>query len=201
MKTIKNIKKSILIVALMTASLSYANTTSSLIVKKELKRTALVLENVKEGQLISIKDDSGLILFKETIKSSGTYTKGFDLTALPDGNYFFELDGDVEIKTIPFTVKSNEVNFDKTKETIIFKPVTRLKGDYIYVTKLALDLEPLKIDLYYQGASGNYELLNSEKIGGTEIISRVYKISSTHKGNYKIVCNTGAKKFTNYINY
>jgi hypothetical protein len=201
MKTIKNIKKSILMVALMTASLSYANTSSALIVKKDLKRTALVLENVKKGELISIKDDNGLVLYKESIKSSGTYSRGFDLTALPNGDYFFELDGDVQITTIPFIVESSEVTFDKTKETIIFKPVTRLKEDKILVSKLALDLEPLKIDLYYKGNDGTYELINSETIKNTQTINRIYKLSSHANGSYKVVYHTNRKEFTDYINF
>jgi len=201
MKTIRNLKKSILMVALMTASLSYANDTSSFKVKKDIKKTALILEHVKKGELITIKDNSGLILYKEIIKSSGTYSKGFDLTALPDGNYFFELDGDVEIKTIPFLVKANQVVFDKTKETILFKPTTRLKGNLIFVSKLARDFEPLIIDLYYKGISGSYELINSETIENTTVIGRIYKLSDAYRGNYKIVYNTSGKEFAEYINF
>jgi len=201
MKTIKDLKKSILMVALMTASLSYANNTSSFIVTKDIKKTALILEHVKKGELISIKNNSGLILYKEIIKSSGTYSKGFDLTELPDGNYFFELDGDVEIKTIPFLVKANNVVFDRTKETILFKPTARLKGNLILVSKLALDFEPLKIDLYYKGISGSFELINSETIDNTKFIERIYKLSDDYKGNYKIVYNTSGKEFTEYINF
>jgi hypothetical protein len=201
MKTIKNIKKSILMVALMTTSLSYANAPTTLIVKKDLKRTALVLENVKKGELISIKDNSGITLYKEFIKSSGTYSRGFDLTALPNGDYFFELDGDVEIKTIPFIVESSKVIFDNSKKTIIFKPLTRLKEDKIIVSKLALDLEPLKIDLYYKGNDGTYELLNSETIKNTRTINRVYKLSSKAKGNYKVEYRSNGKEFTDYINF
>ncbi|TVZ26884.1 hypothetical protein JM83_1880 [Gillisia sp. Hel_I_86] len=201
MKTIKNLNKSILMVALMTASLSYASNTSTLMGMKDIKITALILEHVKEGELISIKDNSGLILYKEIVQNSGTYSKEFDLTALPDGNYFFEIDGDVKIKTIPFIVRAKNVVFDKTKETIFIKPTTRLKGNLILVSKLALDLEPLKIDVYYKGISESYELLNSETIDNTKVIERIYKLSDAYKGNYKIVYHSSGKEFTEFIDF
>ena len=122
--TIKTIKKSLLVVSVFTAALGNATEISSTI-KEDLKETALTLKNVKKGDLISIKDYSGIVLYKELINFSGTYRKGFDLTALPNGDYFFEVDKDLEVKTIPFTVQSNKVVFNKEAEVITYKPYVR----------------------------------------------------------------------------
>jgi hypothetical protein len=201
MKTIKNLKKSILLVALTAASLGYANETTPLVFKKDLIKTSLVLKHVNVGELISIKDNSGLILYKEIIKNSETYSKGFDLTALPDGNYFFELDGNVEIKTIPFIVKSNHVVFDNTKETSVYKPVTELDENLLLISKSSDNLDSMKIELYYEGYSGNFELINSETIENTKFIKRIYRLSDNKKGKYKIVYYTSDKEFTKHINF
>lgn len=89
---IKNSKKFFLSAAILIATLGYANTIEESMVNKEAALTALTLANVKKGNSLSIKDQNGIIVYKELIAKSGNYTKGFDLTALPDGNYFFELD-------------------------------------------------------------------------------------------------------------
>lgn len=197
MKTvIKTIKKVLLVVTVFTAMLGNANEVSTLTIKEDLKKTALTINNVKVGDLLTIKDYNGITLYKELISFSGTYKKGFDLTALPNGNYFFEVSKDLEIKTIPFTVKSNEVVFNKEAEVIIFKPFVRQKGDLVLVSKLAPNLEALKIDIFSE-VNGYSELIHSEKVEDTQAIERVYKLQ---KGSYKIVFNSNDKEFTKFIN-
>ncbi|WP_299548090.1 hypothetical protein [Seonamhaeicola sp.] len=187
-----NTKKGILMVAMAATVMGYAAERTSII--KDAKRTALTLNNVKEGNLLSIKDLNGLTLYKELIEKSGIYTKGFDLTALPDGDYFFELEKDVEIKTIPFSVTKNKVTFNKEEETLYHKPVAIVKDGMVYITKLAPDYEPLTISVY---GTNNGELLYTETIKGTMAIERAYKLEA---GNYRIVFHSNNKDFTKFIN-
>jgi hypothetical protein len=198
-KVIEHTKKGILMVAMVAASLSFANEgTPFFEIKNDSKRTSLTLANVKEGNQLSIKDNNGIVLYKELIQKSGIYTKGFDLTALPNGAYIFELDGDVEIKTIPFTVDSNSVVFNKAMEKSIFKPVIRVKGDLVFISKLTLNNEPLKINVYYDKA-GNSELMLSETIKNPKCIERVYKLTGLKGGNYTLVFSTEGREFVNKI--
>jgi hypothetical protein len=199
--TINITKKGILMVALLATVMGFAKE-ASFTIKNEADRTSLALLNVKKGNLLTIKDTNGVVLFKESIKISGTYTKGFDLTSLPDGSYFFELDKEVEIRTIPFIVKSNAVVFEKEKVIVSFKPIIRIDDDMIYISKLALDLEPLKIKLYHEDASylsTNYELIYSEEIKDIQTIERVYKIDKTVPGNYKIILISEGRKFVEHF--
>ena len=190
-------------VALFATVISFAKEVSFNIVN-EAGRTSLAILNVKQGNLLSIKDNNGVILYKETIERSGTYTKGFDLTSLPDGAYFFELDKDVEIRTIPFTVKSNIVEFNKEETVVSFKPVLRIKDNRLLITKLALGLEPLKIKLYYEttnyGSSSSFDLIHSEEIKGTKTIERAYKLDKNATGHYKIVFISEGREFVEYFN-
>ena len=195
-KVIKTIQKSLLAVAVFTVIIGNANEISTLSNKEEFKKTALTLNNVKAGDLLTIKDYSGVTLYKELINFSGTYKKGFDLTALHNGNYFFEVDKDLEIRTIPFIVKSNQVVFNKAAEVITFKPFVRQKNDLILISKLATNLEPLKIEIYSKN-NEDFELAYSEEIEGEQIIERTYKLK---KGNYKIIFNSDNKEFTKFIN-
>ena len=199
---IKNTKKGILMATMFATLLSFANEAPFYTIKKDAERTSLTLNDVKQGNLLSIKDENGIIVYKELIEKSGMYTKEFDLTTLPDGAYNFELDKDLEINTIPFTVYSNEVTFKKELEKTIFKPYARVKGDVVYVTKLALNEEPLKVDIYFtsfDGFSSKSELTYSENIQNTKLINRVYRLASLDKGNYKIVFKTDGRVFTKQI--
>ena len=195
---IKHLKKGILLVTMLTTIYSFANESSYYSIKNDTKKTSLTLNNVKKGNILSIIDINGIILYKEVIENSGIYSKGFDLTYLPDGFYTFELDKDLEIKTIPFTVNYNNVVFNKKEEKTIFKPYTRVKDDFVYISKLALNNDPLKIEIYFLN-DYDYELVYTEKVINTKNIEKTYKLTGLKKGDYKIVIETEGKTFTKNI--
>ena len=59
---------------------------------KNLVKTSLVAIGLMISlSTLSIVDMQGLALYKEAIEQNGFYSKGFDLTTLPKGDYFFEL--------------------------------------------------------------------------------------------------------------
>ncbi|AJR02793.1 hypothetical protein [Siansivirga zeaxanthinifaciens] len=192
---ISTIKKGSLVVAVLTSLIGNAKETTLLKDKMLIEKTALTLNNVKAGNVLTIKDLDGIILYKELIKMSGTYKKGFDLTALPNGDYFFEVDKDLEIQTIPFTVTNNIVFLNKDKETTTFKPYVKKVNDLVYVTKLAPKKEAMTISIY--SYNNSEELIHTEKVEGTQTIEKVYKLQ---KGDYRIVFKTEDKEFTEFIN-
>lgn len=182
-------------VALLATVTGFANDADGLI-KRDAGKTSLVLENVKEGNLLSIKDSYGIILYKESIEVDGIYKKGFDLTELPDGDYVFELEKDLEIKTIPFTVVLNAVSFNKKDEATYFKPFIKQEKDLVFLTKLNLNLEATTIKVYAI-FNGEYKLRHSEKIENIQVIEKVFQLE---KGNYKIEINSDNKEYTAFIN-
>ena len=196
------IKKSIVLVVLFTTLLGNANEISSLRNLNDEKTTMLTLQNVKQGNQLFIKDVFGLVLYKEAIQNSGEFVKGFDLTSLPDGDYYFELDRDLEIKTIPFKISLNKVEFNKEKETTIYKPYIKIKDNYIYVSKLSLNKQPLEVNIYYDyNDYSSYELIHSDSIENTMNIQRAYKLSGNEKGNYKLVLKTEGRSFIENLKF
>lgn len=191
LKTLNISKKLILSVAFCVTLAGHADN-----VDRDVIKTALTINNVKAGNLLSIIDSNGLTLYKEAIEATGTYKKGFDLTALPNGSYSFEVNKDFEINTIPFTVSNSEVVFNKEKEVTIFKPYIREKNDMLYISKLAPKYASLTIDIY-ANYDGVFEIINSDKIENTQIIEKVYKLE---KGNYKIILTSDNKEYTKFIN-
>ncbi|WP_248724682.1 hypothetical protein [Seonamhaeicola sp. ML3] len=194
---LSNTKKVILMVATMATVMGYANEISFINYESDLRSASLTIENVKQGNLLSIKDVKGVTLYKEVIEQNGLYNKDFDLSSFKDGSYILELEKDMEINTIPFTVALNEVSFNKEEETTVYKPYVRESDGLILVTKLALEKEPLYVKVYgiYDGDT---ELLFSETIKGTQAIERAYKLE---EGSYKIVIRSNNKDFTKFINY
>lgn len=197
-KVIRKINKSILVVSLISASFSYAKNPYSLSLTKVLNKTSTTVESVKERELLTIKDINGSIIYKEEVRKSMIYPKGFDISSLPDGGYFFELENDKEIKTIPFKVDSNQVVFNYEKETTINKPDVFLKKNFIHVNKLAKNEEPIALSIYYVG-NNRGTLVFAETIKNTKAIKKTYKIMRPSSGTYIVVINTDNKTYYKYF--
>ena len=106
-----------------------------------------------------------------------------------------QLEKDLEIKSFPFTVTAKKVIFNEN-ETTIYKPFVSFKNNFIYVSKLALNNEPLDVKIYYQDGT---ELIYSENIKDTKVIEKVYKLALNAKGNYKIVLSSNGREYYEYV--
>ncbi|KJD36853.1 hypothetical protein PW52_04275 [Tamlana sedimentorum] len=195
---IKNTKKGFLMVTMFATLLSFANESANLPVVKDAKKTILTLEGVKAGNLLTILDTNGVVLYEEQITETGNYQKAFDFSKLPNGEYVFELNKDVEVSTIPFQVNNKEVVFNNKLETVIHKPIVRTSKDLVFINKLSLDKAPLQIEVF-SGSEGSFELIHTETIENTELIERVFKLKSSSNVNYKFVFTTNGKTFTKVI--
>ena len=198
----KEVKKGILLVTMLATMLSNASKPEMAEKNFKIENTTLSINNVKQGQQLIIKDSNGIVLYKEMIDRSGVYKKGFDLTSLPNGEYYFELDKDTEVQVIPFKVAMNKVEFLKEKETKFFKPVIRLKDNKILLSRLSFNQKPLEVKIYYEDNSyysSDYLLLHTEKFKDTKVIERVYELDKSKKGSYKVVVKTEGREFTESI--
>jgi hypothetical protein len=194
----KIIRNGVMMAALLATTLNYANATNDTLIGTEKDKTIITLDNVKEGNQLLIKDSNGLTIYRENIKSNGQYEKGFDLTSLPNGDYYFELIKDLEIRTMPFNVLNTVVVFDKEKEVVIYKPTVRLKNNSLMISRLSLAKEPLELKIYYDnknGSSGFDELIYSEEFEGMTIVEKTFKLDRYKKGNYKVVITSENRTF------
>ncbi len=189
-------RKSLVAVGLMMSLSTLANDTEPTFKEKEKKVTNMRFENVEQGSTLSIKDLNGLVLYNEAIDQKGDYSKGFDLTALPNGDYFFELNSELKIVVIPFNVKSSDVVFDKESEESIYKPVVRTKDNMVYVSRTVIEETPLSYKLYY---ANNYDLVHTAKFEELEEVKKTYDFSTAKKGNYVFVFESKGRKFTKNV--
>ncbi|MGI9533178.1 hypothetical protein [Lutimonas sp.] len=189
-------KKSLLLSLLFVSMFSFASTNNLKDKEKEPKVTVVSFKEVKLGSKLSIKDVNGLTLYKESIQESGEYSKGFDLTSLPNGEYIFELDSKLKITILPFNVVSNQVAFKKEEESIIYKPFVRMKDSHVYVSRISFEKSPLKFKIYFQD---NYELVLSEMFENESGVNRIYDFSTSKKGNYVFVFKSNGRTFTHIV--
>lgn len=197
----KEIKKSILFIALIVSMIGYASNNEPITSKKDVKKATVSFVSVKKGQQLIIKSDTGIILYKEKIKQTGSYAKEFDLTSLPDGNYVFELEKELQIEIIPFKVSMDVVEFIKDKQESIFKPFVRFKDNKILLSRLSVDDKPLDVEIYYSSFDGvsDNELIFSETIDNKKVIERVYTLLKEKKGDYKIVMRLDGRTFNDTL--
>jgi len=189
-------RKSLVAIGLMMSLTTLANDGTSKIKENEKKVTNMRFENVAQGSTLTIKDVSGLVLYNEAIKQTGDYSKGFDLTSLPNGDYFFELNSELKIVVIPFKVNSSEVIFDKESEDSIYKPVVRTKENMVYVSRTKIEQTPLSYKIYY---ASNYDLVHEVDFEELEEVKKAYDFSAAKKGNYVFVFESKGRKFTKNV--
>ncbi|MGJ8743496.1 DUF3244 domain-containing protein [Polaribacter sp.] len=187
----KNTIKKILVVAFMFGTLiSYANLNSTSY--EDAKRVRVEFKSVKKGQTLTIKNKDGITIYNQLIINSGKYSRMFNLNALKNGSYTAELNKDFEITVKPFLIKKGTISFIPSKEYTIFKPVIRTEKNSVLISKINFDRKPVKVILYY-----NDELIYSKTITeNKDILNKVYRLSNTEKGDYKVIVYCNNKEYT-----
>lgn len=190
-------KRSLLLSGLMLSMMTFANGNIENSKERESKVTNISFDNVKRGSMLSIKDIKGIVLYNESIAKAGDYSKGFDLTALPNGDYFFELDAEFDIVIIPFNVVSNQVVFKKDEKLKIFKPNIRIKDNMVFVSRFSFEKSPIECNIYF---ADNNDLVRSERFNEETYSTKVYDFSNAPKGEYIFVFESEGRKFIKSIN-
>ena len=189
-------KKSLLFLVLFASMMTYANNEITTVKERESKVTIVSFKKLKQGSKLSIKDVNGIVLYKESIIKAGDYSKGFDLTSLPNGDYVFELDTELKITIIPFNVVSNQVAFKKEEKSTVYKPFVRVKGDRVYVSRLSFEEDSIECKIYFED---NYELVLAEKFEKESQLKRIYDFSTAENGNYVFVFKSNGRTFTKIV--
>lgn len=146
--------------------------------------------NVKKGNLISVTDAKGSLIFSGQINFDGNIRNLYDFSQLSDGVYIIEVEKDFEIEVSTVEVKDNSVNFVTRKKETIFKPVIRVEKDVLLISKLALNNKEMEVELYYEN-----ELLSTEVVKGEQILNRVYKLDKTFRGHYTTIIKSNGRTF------
>ena len=90
-------------------------------------------------------------------------------------------------------VDNGAVSYIKETDKI-FKPSIRLKSDLLLISKVSFVKKPLNITLYYKDV-----MIHSEKVDGENLVNRVYKLSNTEKGAYKVVIASDNRNYVKHF--
>ena len=196
----KTMMKHILVFTIVFATLSSNATETALFTNEEDGRTTLVFENVLQGDQLLVKDAFGLVLFNEAINKSGQYNKSFDLTTLPNGNYFFELDKKSQIRIYPFNVVNTTVTFDKENLKVINKPRVKGEDNTIFIIADNTEKADYTIELFYGSTINSFEKIYAGTFKNTATIGKKFKLLKDKQEEYLVVITTKDRTFTYSIN-
>lgn len=191
----KLLKNSLVLVVILTTMVSYSNELLFVTDIKTNEITELTFNNAKEGSTLQLKDSKGSILYSEIINNSGSYTKNFDLTNLPDADYYFEIDNQTSFLIIPISMEENIAEVLTDEKYIISKPAVTVKDNYVYISKEFTENQSMAIDVYYEGN----DLAYSENFRKTDSVNRVYDFSTSKKGKYLILVKAEGRVFRNSV--
>lgn len=191
----KTIATTLILGALITGTTIYANGITNLPSEKPDKVTRLTFENVDKGARLFVKDSDGQILFKEKISAEGTYTKAYDLSEFPEGEYYFEIDKKGFITIYPFSVEKNSVEMLSSEKLTIAKPMVRVNNDRVYLSRVGSNSQSMNIEIYYEGK----ELAYSEELTRDGEIERIYDFSTSESGSYLFSIDVDDRTFNEMV--
>ena len=191
MKTI--IKKYLIVAFIFGTYISYAIENSKISNTVPVKSVKVEFKSVKKGHTLTLKDESATTIYKEEIQNSGDYSKLFNFKNIENGSYTIELEKDFQIIIKKIKVDNGAVSYIKETDKI-FKPSIRLKSDLLLISKVSLVKKPLNITLYYKDV-----MIHSEKVDGENLVNRVYKLSKTEKGAYKVVIASDNRNYVKHF--
>lgn len=182
------------LIALMLVTLSASATPDSSLNNFD-DSTPVVFGYIKEGTQIFIRDNQNYLLYKFKVDQTGYFSKIFDFTTLPDGDYFFEINEEHVIQFKPFMVVGGEVTFKEGENYTFFKPVISSKNEKVTMSWLTLKKEPLEVKIY----DTKEHLLYKERITKNSDIKRVFDMSQIKVKDFVFTISAGGKIFKEQV--
>jgi len=195
-QTMKNlIRKSLVIISMLMVMLGHTSETAKDSINESNQIKLVKFTNAEKGSSLLIKDENGLVLYRENINKDGPFLKRFDFSNLPDGSYFFELDNEKEINILPFTTSKGMAHLENEARKSISKPEVVIENEMVFISNKSSEKQNMDINVYYKGD----DLAYKESIKNQETIARTYDFSTSMKGNYTIILTTEGRRFVNNI--
>lgn len=178
------------VVLILGTFINYANENNTSFDIIDGKKVRFEFKQVKKGHILSIINENGLVIYRQEIKNTGTYSQIFDLSKLEKGKYTTELEKDYEITIRNLTILEGKVYLQDEKK--LFKPVIRIEKNLVLISKITFYEEPIKIVFYY-----NEEIIYSETVTNVgTVLNSVYKLSKEKKGAYNVAIKSNNRSYT-----
>ena len=153
------------------------------------------LSDIKYDTKCLLKNQQGVILYKEDIARAQIFQRSLNLIELPDGTYELQIEDDYKTETTSLTKSNGKVMTANQIKITTFKPQIVLKDTQINVSLLALNNEKLTVSILDE----NQNIISEKKLSGSVNLGQSYDLSQLNAGNYTIQLYTNGKVYDKLI--
>jgi len=153
------------------------------------------LSDIKYDTKCLLKNQQGMILYKEDIARAQIFQRSLNLIELPDGTYELQIEDDYKTETTSLTKSNGKVMTANQIKITTFKPQIVLKDTQLNVSLLALNNEKLTVSILDE----NQNIISEKKLSGSVNLGQSYDLSQLNAGNYTIQLYTNGKVYDKLI--
>jgi len=138
---------------------------------------------------IKIEDQNGDIIYADNFTEVDKYAKRFDLSPLPQGDYFLKVENTMREVVYSIRVNQNDVSIVDEKENL--KPVYRKEDGKVYLSLLNLDKENVKVSV----VDSSRRVLFTESFEEESIVEKTFNFQDALEGDYTLVVEDGESTY------
>ena len=153
------------------------------------------LSDIKYDTKCLLKNQQGVILYKEDIARAQIFQRSLNLIELPDGTYELQIEDDYKTETTSLTKSNGKVMATNQIKITTFKPQIVLKDTQLNVSLLALNNEKLTVSILDE----NQNIILEKKVSGSVNLGQSYDLSQLNAGDYTIQLYTNGKVYDKLI--
>lgn len=153
------------------------------------------LSDIKYDTKCLLKNQQGVILYKEDIARTQIFQRSLNLIELPDGTYELQIEDDYKTETTSLTKSNGKVMATNQIKITTFKPQIVLKDTQLNVSLLALNNEKLTVSILDE----NQNIILEKKLSGSVNLGQSYDLSQLNAGDYTIQLYTNGKVYDKLI--
>jgi hypothetical protein len=153
------------------------------------------LSDIKYDTKCLLKNQQGVILYKEDIARAQIFQRSLNLIELPDGTYELQIEDDYKTETTSLTKSNGKVMAANQIKITTFKPQIVLKDTQLNVSLLALNNEKLTVSILDE----NQNIILEKKLSGSVNLGQSYDLSQLNAGDYTIQLYTNGKVYDRLI--
>ena len=153
------------------------------------------LSDIKYDTKCLLKNQQGVILYKEDIARAQIFQRSLNLIELPDGTYELQIEDDYKTETTSLTKSNGKVMAANQIKITTFKPQIVLKDTQLNVSLLALNNEKLTVSILDE----NQNIISEKKLSGSVNLGQSYDLSQLNAGDYTIQLYTNGKVYDKLI--
>jgi hypothetical protein len=149
----------------------------------------------EQASVLSIKDQAGRILYKESIKSGNVYAKKYDFSSLPAGVYAVEIAQGQEVTKKTFNLESQTLSFKTDPSVIEVRSVVDVEPNLVKVLVQNQKSTDVQLRLY----DGYGKVLHEERVAPNQTIAKGLNLSKVGAGRYSIAVTGENYQYTKNI--